>query len=290
MRVGVIGWERQETNPELVRAWRANGIDAVLLSPEDSLWGLRSGDVALGRLDVLPTLDGVEPGLPVLDAVARLGVRVLNPAAALLGAHDKLETARRLRAARVPHPRTEHVTSPYDPMALTPPLVVKPRFGSWGRDVFLCANAGELERCLQLVERRPWFHRHGALVQELVPPRLYDLRVLVAGGRVIGAARRDAARGDWRTNVSLGGTLSRARLDRAARTLALAAAAAVGIDLVGVDLLPLEGGGYVVVELNGAVDFDLRYSPPGGDAYLDAAAALGLCRESDGRDVGHLSA
>ena len=31
-----------------------------------------------------------------------------------------------------------------------------------------------------------------------------------------------------------------------------------------------------MLELNGAVDFDGRYSLRGGDAYLDPAAALGL--------------
>jgi RimK family alpha-L-glutamate ligase len=273
-----------------VAAWRAAGIDAALLSPEAAPWHLRYGDVALGRLDVLPTLDGIEPGMPALDAVARLGVRVLNPPAALVGTHDKLETARRLRRAGVPHPRTVHVVGPNDSVDLTAPFVVKPRYGSWGLDVFRCADPAELICCLESISSRPWFVRHGALVQELVPPRLYDLRVIVAGGRVAGAARRDAAAGNWRTNVSLGGSLSKARPDRLARTLALAAAAAVGTDLAGVDLLPLAGGGYVVVELNGAVYFDERYSLPGGDAYLDAAAGLGIYAASVGRDVGHLSA
>jgi hypothetical protein len=58
--------------------------------------------------------------------------------------------------------------------------------------------------------------------------------------------------------------------------LAAAAAAAIGADLVGVDLLPLPGGGYTVIELNGAVEFDEDYSLPGGDVYRDAAAALGV--------------
>lgn len=38
----------------------------------------------------------------------------------------------------------------------------------------------------------------------------------------------------------------------------------------------MENGGHIVLELNGAVDFDERYSLAGGDAYIDAAAALQL--------------
>ncbi len=44
----------------------------------------------------------------------------------------------------------------------------------------------------------------------------------------------------------------------------MAAAQAIGADLVGVDLLPLGPGRYVVLELNGAVDFSREYSPHGG--------------------------
>ncbi len=70
---------------------------------------------------------------------------------------------------------------------------------------------------------------------------------------------------------------------------ALAAAGALGMDLVGVDLLPLDGG-YTVLELNGAVDLDGRYSLPGGDVNLDAAAGLGILGGSAGGDVRHVSA
>jgi glutathione synthase/RimK-type ligase-like ATP-grasp enzyme len=42
--------------------------------------------------------------------------------------------------------------------------------------------------------------------------------------------------------------------------LAVAAAAAIGGDLVGVDLLPLGPGRYVVLEINAAVDFTSEYS------------------------------
>jgi [lysine-biosynthesis-protein LysW]--L-2-aminoadipate ligase len=159
---------------------------------------------------------------------------------------------------------------------LRPPLVLKPRFGSWGRDVMLCRDEAGLAEALEAVRERPWFRRRGGVVQELVTPCGYDLRVLVAGGEVVGGSRRRAAPGDWRTNVSLGGRLEAAEVPPPARALAIAAAAAVGADLVGVDLLPDAGGRYVVLELNGAVDFDERYALGGRDVYAEVARALGL--------------
>jgi [lysine-biosynthesis-protein LysW]--L-2-aminoadipate ligase len=60
--------------------------------------------------------------------------------------------------------------------------------------------------------------------------------------------------------------------------LAVAAAEAIGADLVGVDLLPLADGGFTVLELNGAVDFNPVYGLDGRDALREAAVALGLLR------------
>jgi glutathione synthase/RimK-type ligase-like ATP-grasp enzyme len=54
--------------------------------------------------------------------------------------------------------------------------------------------------------------------------------------------------------------------------LALAAAGAARADLVGVDLLPT-GNGFVVLELNGAVDFGPLYAR-GRDVFADTVAAL----------------
>ncbi len=49
-----------------------------LLAPAEALAALRPGDVALGRLDVLETRDGVDDGLWALGELEARGVRVLN--------------------------------------------------------------------------------------------------------------------------------------------------------------------------------------------------------------------
>ena len=273
-RVCVLGSAMNTTNVDMVRAWREAGVDAALRSPLDTP---SSGSIVIGRLDVLPTLDGVEPGLLALLLLGRRGLRVLNRAEALLAVHDKLLTARHLGRAGLPHPETSVWRGERD-VPLEPPLVVKPRFGSWGRDVLLCRDAADVSRMREAVHERPWFRRHGALVQEFVQPRGYDLRLIVAGGGVVGAGKRVAARGEWRTNVALGGRVSRVEPSAAARSLAIAAASAVGADFVGVDLLPLGEDGYAIIELNGAVEFDDGYSLSDRGIHLDVAAALDLPR------------
>jgi [lysine-biosynthesis-protein LysW]---L-2-aminoadipate ligase len=269
MVVALIAHRRSPTNVALARN---PGVQIV--PPALALRTLREGDVAVGRLDVAKRLDGIELGLWELARLEGEGVRVLNRPGALVAAHDKLVTARALAAAGVRHPATAHVTTPSLGLPIHPPVVVKPRFGSWGRDVMLCEDVSDLRRCLTALARRPWFSAQGALVQELVPPLGHDLRLVVAGSTVVGAVRRIAAAGEWRTNVALGAIREPVSPPPEACALALAAARAIEADLVGVDLLPTPDGGFVVLELNGAVEFNHQYALDGADVYKRALAAL----------------
>jgi RimK family alpha-L-glutamate ligase len=244
----------------------------VVLTPARALAQLQTGEVALGRLDVLASLDGIEPGLWALDRLEQRGVMVLNRRASLVAAHDKLATARALAAAGLPHPGTEHAASWLDPPALDPPLVVKPRFGSWGRDVYRCDDLDAVADALAAIDEAPWYEATGAVVQRLVEPRGYDLRIVVAGGSVVGAIKRIAAPGEWRTNVALGARREPVLPPADACELAVAAARALDGDLVGVDLLPVDGG-WTVLEVNGAVDFTGAYALR-DDVYASVRAAL----------------
>ena len=93
-----------------------------------------------------------------------------------------------------------------------------------------------------------------------MPPLGHDLRIVVAAGQIVGAVRRLTAPGEWRTNVALGAKRLPADPPPAARELALTAAAAAEMDLVGIDLMPTGDGGWVVIEMNGAVEFTDAYS------------------------------
>ena len=164
-------------------------------------------------------------------------------------------------------------------------MVLKPRYGSWGRHVILCATDDALRDALDRVREEPWFLEHGALVQQLVPPTGNDLRLIVAGNRVVGAVRREAAVGEWRTNVALGARRHPVEPPLRAVSLAVAAAQATGGALVGVDLLPMPDGEFTILEINGAVDFTSDYRPH-GDVFREAAleiSELARSRVREGR-------
>jgi RimK family alpha-L-glutamate ligase len=274
MRIALIAHNATRTNRALAQAgWGRE--PACLLTPVEADLLLGPRDVALARLDVRTTLDGIEPGLLELECLATRGVRLLNGARSLLLAHDKLLTAQALQARGLPHPTTEAVSRSTRRLSIEPPLVLKPRFGSWGEDVVLCATPLAVEVALATFAERRWIGA-GAVAQELVPPRGYDLRLVVAAGRVVGAIRRVAAHGEWRTNVALGASRTAAVPPGSAVRLALEAARATGLDLCGVDLLPLASGDWTVLEVNGAVEFTREYRLLGDPFALAVESLHGL--------------
>jgi RimK family alpha-L-glutamate ligase len=270
----IVADRSSATNRSLAAALRANGVSVRRLGGAQlraaRMLGRLDGALLLGRADVSRKLDGVGETFWELHRLERDGFTVMNGTRALLRSHDKLRTAATMMRAGLPHPRTVLV---HDYRAVPPfdgPYVVKPRFGSWGRGVERCEDAAELRACLKRAARRRSFARRGALVQQYLDNAAVDLRVIVAGGHVVGAIQRVAAAGEWRTNVSLGATRVPIDPPAEARELAVAAAEAVGGDLVGVDLLP-DGDGYTVLELNGAADFTDAY---GDDVFFRVARLL----------------
>jgi glutathione synthase/RimK-type ligase-like ATP-grasp enzyme len=137
MRIALVRHASGPTD-EALSSVRVNGVDVVALTPAEAAATLVPGDAALGRLDVLPTLDGIQDGLWALGVLAARGVTVLNPPETLLATHDKLLTARLLARAGLPHPETCHVRAGRQHDRHLAPAVLKPRHGSWGRGLSLC--------------------------------------------------------------------------------------------------------------------------------------------------------
>ena len=274
MTVALLG-SPTRTNVQLAFAWRQLGVDARVLWPGEALETLGAGDVAITRLDVRPTLNGIEPGIECVEKLEKRGARVLNRPQALLACHDKLATAELLREAGLPHPWTLHIEPGKQLPAVPVPCVLKPRFGSWGQDVLLARTIEDLVDLVELISDRPWWKQHGALLQELVSDVRRDVRIVVAGDRIVAGAQCIAAPDEWRTNVTLGGQVVKAELPPGTAELAIETARAIGIDLAGVDLLPA-GNAWTVLELNGAVDFDTKYALPGIDPYVAILGGLGI--------------
>lgn len=81
-----------------------------------------------------------------------------------------------------------------------------------------------------------------------------DLRVWVIGGQVIGAMLRSSTDGSFKANISRGGDGQAFPLNPELERLARDSAAALNLDIAGVDLL-FDGDGYSICEVNSAPGF-----------------------------------
>ena len=152
-------------------------------------------------------------------------------------------------------------------------VVVKPLFGSEGRGLLRVSDPEMARRVFPTLERL------GAViyVQEAIRHAGFDYRAFVLNGRVLGAIRRFAANGDWRTNIALGGRAEAIRLEPRLEQMAERAATAVGAEMAGVDILEdFDRGGPVVLEVNAVPGWRALSAATGVDV---ASAILDHLRE-----------
>ena len=131
------------------------------------------------------------------------------------------------------------------------PAVLKFYLGSHGSRVFKIESFCKLEKTLAC------FPAENLLVQEILPEG-EDLRVIVLGGKAMGAMRKRAAPGKFVTNYSAGGSVSSYNLknDYQAKILAEKAAKIFKADFCGVDLMKDAQGEWRVLEVNTDCQFE----------------------------------
>jgi gamma-F420-2:alpha-L-glutamate ligase len=98
-----------------------------------------------------------------------------------------------------------------------------------------------------------WLDRSQSLIlQQYIGTRPgKDLRVWVIGGQVVGAMLRSSTDGSFKANISRGGDGQAFPLNPELERLARDSAAALNLDIAGVDLL-FDGDGYSICEVNSA--------------------------------------
>ncbi len=82
-----------------------------------------------------------------------------------------------------------------------------------------------------------------------------DYRVIVLGGRVLGAMKKKANKGSFLTNVSAGGGFEAARVTKELEELAVTSTKVFEMDFCGVDIMYDEDNKPLVLEMNDAAQF-----------------------------------
>lgn len=269
MRLAFLSRSRSlYTTRRLLQATRREGHQAVVLDPlelfmrvgegppqlfhGESARRLASVDLAFPRIGTALT----EYGLAVIQQLEVMGVRVVNRAAPIGLARDKMRCLQVLSSHGIPTPRTAMIRHPRQvgpalQQVGGPPVVLKLIQGSQGIGVILLESVDAVESVLDTL----WSLGQVILIQEFVrESKGRDLRALVLGGRVLVAMRRQARAGEFRANIHRGGTGTIVHLDDAHERIAAEAARQVGLDVAGVDMLEADEGPRVM-EVNASPGF-----------------------------------
>lgn len=207
-------------------------------------------DAVLARIIPGGSLEQIIFRVNALHWIEQRGVTVMNPARVIERCVDKFYTTALLRDAGLRVPDTIVCDNAGEAMAAVREFggaIVKPIFGSMGHGIVRVDDPDLAFRVVKALDQI------GAVfyVQRIVEHAGRDVRAFVVAGRVVAAIERRAPPGGWRTNVSQGGSAHALTLPPGWEVLALQAAAAVGAEYAGVDLLPAADGSVFVLEVNG---------------------------------------
>ena len=191
-----------------------------------------------------------------LSEIEKTGIRCFNNYRAMTLCDDKMLTYIALSDADIPMPETYSAPLCYTPSADIPngyfdfleeklgfPMIIKECYGSLGKGVRLARNKDELKVFSKELKLKP--HVYQKFVSESFGT---DLRVIVIGGKYVGAMKRTSYN-DFRSNVSAGGKGENFSADEKTIALSEKIANLLGLDYCGIDFL-FGKDGLVLCEVN----------------------------------------
>lgn len=170
---------------------------------------------------------------------------------ALIRSRDKLRSLQILSRAGLGLPKTVFTNYSRDTDDILnavggAPVIIKLLEGTQGLGVVLADNRKSAASVIEA------FHglKARVIVQEFVKEAGgADIRAFVVDGHVVGAMKRQAKEGEFRSNLHRGGTSSVIKLSRKEKSTAIAAARKMGLGVAGVDMLQ-SSRGPLILEVN----------------------------------------
>ena len=245
----------------LVEAGRKQGHEMHVLNPMHMAMTLHSNTPGLvyegqpvERFDAVVARVGASItfyGTAVVRQFEAMGVPTLNSAEAIARARDKLRCLQVLSGHDLGIPSTVMTRRRRDVLPAIAivggvPVVIKLLEGTQGVGVILSDSKESARSVIDAMQGL----KQDILIQEFVKEaKGSDIRAFVVGRRVVGAMRRTAARGEFRSNVHLGGQAEPVRLTKEYKDAAVRAAQVIGLRVAGVDLLESDAGP-LIMEVN----------------------------------------
>lgn len=173
-----------------------------------------------------------------------------TPSDALLEARDKFRSLQKLAAYGIEIPRSflvnDNMDLPWLYKVLGFPLIIKLLESTHGNGVILADNPQTAGSVIDAFTGR----KEKVLIQEFVEEASgEDIRAFVVGKEIVATMRRQAHKGEFRSNLHLGATGHIVKLTPEEEQAALSAAKVLGLDIAGVDMLR-SNNGPLIIEVN----------------------------------------
>lgn len=196
--------------------------------------------------------------LAIIRHLEKLGVNVINTVNSIEISKDKLASMQVLASNNIPIPQTMLAKFPVKVDMLSTyfkyPIIVKTLSGTQGKGVFLCETKSRLGDLMDLLENSIDPKTNLVFQEFISSSRGRDIRVIVIGGRPIGAILRKAKGKKYKANYSAGGKVEKFDLNPEIEWLAAESAKLMDLDIAGVDIL-FDGDHYKICEVNSSPGF-----------------------------------
>ncbi len=250
------------SHKRLIEAARARGHEVRVINPLHCYMNISAHkpEVHYRGGKIIQDVDAIIPrigasitfyGAAVLRQFEMMGVYPVNESLAITRSRDKLRCLQLLARKGISLPVTGFAHSPLDTDDLIkivggPPLIVKLLEGTQGIGVVLAETQQSAESVINAFKGL----KANILVQEFIKEaKGTDIRCFVIGNKVVAAMQRKAREGEFRANVHRGGSASIIKITPEERSMAIRAAAIMGLNVAGVDLIRSNHGS-MVLEVN----------------------------------------
>jgi ribosomal protein S6--L-glutamate ligase len=202
-------------------------------------------DVVITRPSVLQDVD---LHIALIEQMEMAGILLFNRYESILKAKNKVKTMQILDHYGIPIPKTVFISRQEDLKQASElvggfPLIVKKPFGSYGAGVTIVESMRALKS--MLMWDQPMY-----LLQQFVKYSMgKDIRIFVVNGNVAGTMMRSAQKGEFRSNIELGGKGQTVKITDEEASIAIRSVQALDLQYGGVDVMRSKEGP-VVLEVN----------------------------------------
>lgn len=263
LKIGLLATDKNlYSNKRIIEAGEARGHEMHFYNIQQCYMRLDTNtpEVRYRGGTILEDLDAIIPrirpsmtfyGCALLRQFKSIGTYCLNTDTAITQSRDKLFSSQLFSANNIDIPITGFAKSPLDTKDLISmvggaPLVIKLLQSAQGKGVV----SAETNKAAESVINAFKSLQANILVQEFIKEADgKDLRCFVVNGKVVASIERTAPKGEFRSNIHMGGTAKKVKITAQERKLAIKAAKILNLAVAGVDIIR-SNKGPLLLEVN----------------------------------------